>query len=124
MAKLPSTDLIPASVARYTSNLSWKRARPLPESGDDVANSDSANARGDFDDAAKLIEEKETEPAVTSGTPEIVFAEAEQVIEDWMAFTLSATSAGSVVSPMTKHAFAAREVREARTAISYRRLCK
>lgn len=114
IAKLPPTDRSPASVAKWTFNLSWKRARSLSDSGDEVANSDSAKARGDCDESAKLMEEKETEPEVTSGTPPRVFADAEHVIEDWMEFTLSSTSAGSAVLPMTKHAFAARVGREAR----------
>lgn len=89
-----------------------------------MANSDNAKARGDCDESAKLIEEKETEPEVTSGTPPSVLAAAEHVIEDWMEFTLSSTSAGSAVLPTTKHAFVALEGIDAGLVVSYWRLCR
>lgn len=80
--------------------------------GDLVANMERANCKGVWLDVAKLTDEKETLPDVTSGTLEMVFVLAEHVIVDWMSVTTSATSAGRAVLPTTKQAVA-REVRGA-----------
>jgi hypothetical protein len=69
-----------------------------------VANSLRANASGVCEDVAKLMEEKETPPEETSGTLERVVWDVEQVMRDWMAATVSETSLGRAVLPMTKHA--------------------
>lgn len=69
-----------------------------------VANFESANSRGVCVDLLKSIAEKVDAPELTSGTLEIVVAVLEQVIEDWMDVTTSATSAGRAVLPMTKQA--------------------
>jgi hypothetical protein len=58
------------------------------------------------------MEEKETAPDVTSGTPEMDLAVLEQVIDDWIWVTVVDTSAGRAVVPIMKQAFA-REVRGA-----------
>lgn len=76
-------------------------------SGLAVANLESANWRGVWLDWLKSIEEKVVEPEVTSGTPEIVFLDVEQVTVEARLAATSATSAGSVVEPITKQALAA-----------------
>lgn len=77
-----------------------------------MANVESANCSGVCFEVAKLMEEKEVVPEVTSGTLEMVLTVLEQLMEDWMEVTTVATSAGRVVLPMTKQAFA-REFRGA-----------
>ena len=62
------------------------------------------------------MEEYVTEPEVTSGTPAIVVTEDEQVIVFARLSAMSATSSGSVVDPITKHAFWRREMDTAGTA--------
>lgn len=59
-------------------------------------------------DFVKSIELKEVVPDVTSGTPERVVLEVSQVMTPWIAVTVSCTSAGSVVLPTMKQAFACR----------------
>lgn len=81
-------------------------ARSFDARGDLVANLERANWRGVCFEVAKLTEEKEVLPEVTSGTLEMVLTVEEQVMEDWIEVTTSATSAGRVVLPMTKQAFA------------------
>lgn len=76
-----------------------------------MANSESAKARGDCADLEKSMAEKVELPEVTSGTLERVFAVAEQVMEDWIELTTSATSPGRGVLPTTKQALAWRRVR-------------
>jgi hypothetical protein len=58
------------------------------------------------------MEEKDTPPEETSGTPERVVVEVSQVIEFWIAVTVSWTSAGRAVLPTMKQAWAWRAVRE------------
>lgn len=77
-----------------------------------VANSESANSRGVEDDLEKSSEEKVLVPEVTSGTPEMVVLVVSQVMSPWMAVTVSWTSAGRVVLPTMKHAFACRSKME------------
>lgn len=91
--------------------LSWNVCKSVLASGSAVANSESANCNGVCDDLLKSILEKLTAPDVTSGTFEMVVAESEQVITFWMDVTESLTSAGSAVSPTTKHAAAWRGVK-------------
>jgi predicted amidohydrolase len=76
--------------------------------GDVVTNCVRAKSRGVLSDAAKLTDENETPPDVTSGTSSMVVDVAEQVMLPWMATTLAAVSAGRVVLPMTKQALFAR----------------
>lgn len=75
-----------------------------------VANSLSAKASGEDEEVLKSIDEKDTEPEVTSGTLERVLAVAEQVTVFWREVATSATSAGSAVVPTRKQALAWRVV--------------
>jgi hypothetical protein len=96
--------LMPASVARYTFKLSWKRCKSVLASGVAVANSWSAKARGDWLEREKSMLLKDTAPLETSGTEERVFAVAEQVTVFASELATSATSAGRVVVPTMKQA--------------------
>jgi hypothetical protein len=69
-----------------------------------VANCEVANARGVSDESAKFTLEKEMPPEETSGTPESVVVLVSQVTFPWMAVTVSWTSAGRAVLPITKQA--------------------
>ena len=82
IARLPATERIPASVAKYTFRRSWNSLRSVDASGEVVANSLSANCSGVCLDVAKLMDENDTAPDVTSGTPDNVLTLAEQVIDD------------------------------------------
>jgi hypothetical protein len=68
------------------------------------------------------MSEKLVLPEVTSGTLEIVFAVAEQVMSFWIAVTTSATSAGRTSLPTMKQAFVWRVVRAGRAVAEERRL--
>ena len=48
------------------------------------------------------MDENDTPPEDTSGTPESVVLEVSQVMRDWIWVTTSATSWGSTWLPMTK----------------------
>src|SRR6187549_78655 len=104
MAKLPPTERIPASVARYAFSWFWNVARLLDASGVLVANLLSANSSGVCLDVAKLMVEKAMPPETTSGTPERVVLLVSQVTTFWIEATVSDTSAGRAVLPMTKQA--------------------
>jgi hypothetical protein len=58
-----------------------------------VANVEVANSRGVWEEEAKLMDEKETPSERTSGTRERVVVDVLQVTLDWIAVTVSWTSA-------------------------------
>lgn len=76
-----------------------------------VANCEVANASGVSDESAKLTLEKDTPPEDTSGTPESVVVLVSQVTFPWIAVTVSWTSAGRAVLPITKQALLCLESR-------------
>jgi len=76
-----------------------------------VANSVVANARGEEDESAKFMLEKEMPPEETSGTPERVVVLVSQVMALCIAVTVSWTSAGRAVVPVMKQALFCRVVR-------------
>lgn len=82
--------------------------RSLAARGDVVAKVVRAKLRGVREDLEKSIDEKETPPLETSGTPERVVVEVSQVMEDWICWTEVSVSAGRAVAPIMKHGFAAR----------------
>lgn len=68
-----------------------------------VANCERAKERGDWEEVAKEMEEKERPEGVkTSGTLEIEVTEGEQVMIEEREAAASWTSAGRVVLPMRK----------------------
>lgn len=79
-------------------------------SGVAVANVERAKFSGVSEDWVKSMEENDIPPEETSGILEMVVWVFEQVMLDWMLVTVSWTSAGRVVLPITKQAVA-REVR-------------
>lgn len=106
MAKLPPTDLMPASVARYVFSWFWNVARSADARSVGVAKVASAKFNGVSLELAKLMSEKEIPPEVTSGTPLMVVVAGSQVTALMIESTLAWTSAGRVVEPITKQAVA------------------
>ena len=76
-----------------------------------MAKVETAKASGVWEDLEKSNEENDTPPEETSGTPEMVVLEVEQVTLFMMLSTESWVSAGRATLPITKQAFAWREER-------------
>jgi hypothetical protein len=80
MARLPPLERSPASVAKYVLSWFWKTSRSELARGSAVAKVWRAKLSGERLDAAKLMEENDIPPDVTSGTPPMVVTAVLQVM--------------------------------------------